>query len=189
MRDVVVVVKGGGEKNGRREARKSRSRQSFSSALIGRRLLVSLGEAGAQSVIIVLRLWRPRLSFRTCAAQLNTRQLEFCKVCSAAEFDCGCCDCCNCCSCLKVTPAPTAASSSHLKMASTCMSGHASQTHDSRLRNCAVCCLKVDAFYDFWYTFKSWREFPHPDEEDIEQVGAPRPVLVRRLLLTEELSQ
>ena len=31
--------------------------------------------------------------------------------------------------------------------------------------------LQVDAFYDFWYTFKSWWEFPHPDEEDIEQVG------------------
>eukprot|EP00884_Botryococcus_braunii_P015011 jgi/Botrbrau1/23510/Bobra.106_1s0061.1 len=28
---------------------------------------------------------------------------------------------------------------------------------------------KVNAFYDFWYAFKSWREFPHPDEEDIEQ--------------------
>lgn len=26
----------------------------------------------------------------------------------------------------------------------------------------------VDAFYDFWFSFKSWREFPHPDEEDIE---------------------
>jgi DnaJ family protein C protein 2 len=30
----------------------------------------------------------------------------------------------------------------------------------------------VDAFYNFWFSFKSWREFPHPDEEDIEQVGA-----------------
>ena len=29
---------------------------------------------------------------------------------------------------------------------------------------------QVDAFYNFWYSFKSWREFPHPDEEDIEQV-------------------
>ena len=29
---------------------------------------------------------------------------------------------------------------------------------------------QVDAFYNFWYAFKSWREFPHPDEEDIEQV-------------------
>lgn len=29
---------------------------------------------------------------------------------------------------------------------------------------------QVDAFYNFWYGFKSWREFPHPDEEDIEQV-------------------
>ncbi|KAL4449534.1 hypothetical protein ABPG77_007178 [Micractinium sp. CCAP 211/92] len=28
---------------------------------------------------------------------------------------------------------------------------------------------KVDAFYNFWFSFKSWREFPHPDEEDIEQ--------------------
>jgi hypothetical protein len=27
---------------------------------------------------------------------------------------------------------------------------------------------QVTAFYDFWYTFKSWREFPHPDEEDVE---------------------
>eukprot|EP00873_Tetraselmis_striata_P025820 jgi/Tetstr1/446084/TSEL_033685.t1 len=27
---------------------------------------------------------------------------------------------------------------------------------------------KVDAFYDYWFTFKSWREFPHPDEEDVE---------------------
>lgn len=26
----------------------------------------------------------------------------------------------------------------------------------------------VDAFYDFWFSFKSWREFPHPDEEDVE---------------------
>lgn len=23
----------------------------------------------------------------------------------------------------------------------------------------------VEAFYDFWFAFKSWREFPHPDEE------------------------
>lgn len=28
----------------------------------------------------------------------------------------------------------------------------------------------MDAFYNFWFSFKSWREFPHPDEEDIEQV-------------------
>jgi hypothetical protein len=28
---------------------------------------------------------------------------------------------------------------------------------------------EVAAFYEFWYTFKSWREFPHPDEEDVEQ--------------------
>ncbi|GLT88660.1 hypothetical protein SLE2022_066760 [Rubroshorea leprosula] len=27
----------------------------------------------------------------------------------------------------------------------------------------------VDNFYDFWYTFKSWREFPHADECDLEQ--------------------
>ncbi|KXZ42767.1 hypothetical protein GPECTOR_119g398 [Gonium pectorale] len=27
---------------------------------------------------------------------------------------------------------------------------------------------QVSKFYDFWYTFKSWREFPHPDEEDVE---------------------
>jgi DnaJ family protein C protein 2 len=26
----------------------------------------------------------------------------------------------------------------------------------------------VRTFYDFWYSFRSWREFPHPDEEDIE---------------------
>lgn len=28
---------------------------------------------------------------------------------------------------------------------------------------------EVDSFYDFWFQFKSWREFPHPDEEDLEQ--------------------
>jgi DnaJ homolog subfamily C member 2 len=27
---------------------------------------------------------------------------------------------------------------------------------------------KVNDFYDFWYAFKSWREFPHPDEDDVE---------------------
>ena len=27
---------------------------------------------------------------------------------------------------------------------------------------------KVDKFYDFWFAFKSWREFPHEDEEDVE---------------------
>lgn len=27
----------------------------------------------------------------------------------------------------------------------------------------------VDDFYDFWYAFKSWREFPHADEFDLEQ--------------------
>ena len=26
----------------------------------------------------------------------------------------------------------------------------------------------VEQFYDFWFQFKSWREFPHPDEEDLE---------------------
>lgn len=26
----------------------------------------------------------------------------------------------------------------------------------------------VDLFYDFWYGFKSWREFPHEDEYDLE---------------------
>ncbi|CAN0860322.1 DnaJ homolog subfamily C member 2 [Linum grandiflorum] len=28
---------------------------------------------------------------------------------------------------------------------------------------------EVDSFYDFWYSFKSWREFPHADECDLEQ--------------------
>ncbi|KAK1292629.1 Chaperone protein dnaJ 13 [Acorus calamus] len=28
---------------------------------------------------------------------------------------------------------------------------------------------EVDSFYDFWYYFKSWREFPHADEFDLEQ--------------------
>jgi hypothetical protein len=28
---------------------------------------------------------------------------------------------------------------------------------------------QVDKFYDYWFSFKSWREFPHPDEEDVEQ--------------------
>ncbi|CAA6666367.1 unnamed protein product [Spirodela intermedia] len=28
---------------------------------------------------------------------------------------------------------------------------------------------EVDSFYNFWYSFKSWREFPHADEFDIEQ--------------------
>ena len=27
---------------------------------------------------------------------------------------------------------------------------------------------EVKAFYDFWHKFKSWREFPHEDEEDVE---------------------
>ncbi len=26
----------------------------------------------------------------------------------------------------------------------------------------------VDKMYDFWFNFRSWREFPHPDEEDVE---------------------
>lgn len=26
----------------------------------------------------------------------------------------------------------------------------------------------IDDFYSFWFSFKSWREFPHPDEEDVE---------------------
>ncbi|MFS7926793.1 putative transcription factor MYB/SANT family [Helianthus anomalus] len=28
---------------------------------------------------------------------------------------------------------------------------------------------EVDEFYDFWFAFKSWREFPHEDEYDLEQ--------------------
>lgn len=28
---------------------------------------------------------------------------------------------------------------------------------------------EVDNFYDFWYAFKSWREFPHADEFELEQ--------------------
>ncbi|KAJ9135123.1 hypothetical protein P3X46_032339 [Hevea brasiliensis] len=28
---------------------------------------------------------------------------------------------------------------------------------------------EVENFYDFWYSFKSWREFPHADEFDLEQ--------------------
>ncbi|XP_048317661.2 uncharacterized protein LOC125424379 [Ziziphus jujuba] len=28
---------------------------------------------------------------------------------------------------------------------------------------------EVDSFYYFWYSFKSWREFPHADEFDLEQ--------------------
>ncbi|RVX02557.1 DnaJ-like subfamily C member 2 [Vitis vinifera] len=28
---------------------------------------------------------------------------------------------------------------------------------------------EVDMFYNFWYCFKSWREFPHTDEFDLEQ--------------------
>lgn len=33
----------------------------------------------------------------------------------------------------------------------------------------------VQKFYDFWMAFKSWREFPHEDEEDPE-VLAPHAV-------------
>ncbi|EFJ31935.1 hypothetical protein SELMODRAFT_87098 [Selaginella moellendorffii] len=28
---------------------------------------------------------------------------------------------------------------------------------------------EVDKFYDFWFSFKSWREFPHADEFEVEQ--------------------
>ncbi|KAE9591906.1 hypothetical protein Lal_00038797 [Lupinus albus] len=28
---------------------------------------------------------------------------------------------------------------------------------------------EVDNFYNFWYSFKSWREFPHDDDFDLEQ--------------------
>ncbi|KAL5718191.1 hypothetical protein ACHQM5_011123 [Ranunculus cassubicifolius] len=28
---------------------------------------------------------------------------------------------------------------------------------------------EVDGFYNFWYSFKSWREFPHADDFDLEQ--------------------
>ncbi|CAN4108525.1 unnamed protein product [Withania somnifera] len=28
---------------------------------------------------------------------------------------------------------------------------------------------EVNSFYNFWYSFKSWREFPHADEFDLEQ--------------------
>ncbi|KAI4296216.1 hypothetical protein L6164_036192 [Bauhinia variegata] len=28
---------------------------------------------------------------------------------------------------------------------------------------------EVDHFYNFWYSFKSWREFPHADDFDLEQ--------------------
>ena len=27
----------------------------------------------------------------------------------------------------------------------------------------------VESFYDFWFSFRSWREFPHPDEEELDQ--------------------
>nr|BAH15356.1 gonidia forming protein GlsA [Alstroemeria aurea] len=30
----------------------------------------------------------------------------------------------------------------------------------------------VDNFYNFWYTYKSWREFPHADDHDVEQAEA-----------------
>ena len=29
--------------------------------------------------------------------------------------------------------------------------------------------VDAEKFYNFWFTFRSWREFPHPDEEDTEQ--------------------
>lgn len=38
---------------------------------------------------------------------------------------------------------------------------------------------KVYKFYDFWFKFKSWREFPHPDEEDEEMAGEPAHLLLR----------
>lgn len=28
---------------------------------------------------------------------------------------------------------------------------------------------EVDSFYDYWYAFKSWREFPEEEEHDLEQ--------------------
>ncbi|KAF5726818.1 dnaJ subfamily C member 2 [Tripterygium wilfordii] len=28
---------------------------------------------------------------------------------------------------------------------------------------------EVDSFYEFWYSFKSWREFPHADEFELEE--------------------
>ncbi|PON65952.1 Octamer-binding transcription factor [Trema orientale] len=28
---------------------------------------------------------------------------------------------------------------------------------------------EVDSFYNFWYSYRSWREFPHADEFDLEQ--------------------
>lgn len=28
---------------------------------------------------------------------------------------------------------------------------------------------EADKFYNFWFSFRSWREFPHPDEEETEQ--------------------
>ncbi|XP_004500929.1 uncharacterized protein [Cicer arietinum] len=31
---------------------------------------------------------------------------------------------------------------------------------------------EVDSFYNFWYSFKSWREFPHADEFDLEQADS-----------------
>lgn len=27
---------------------------------------------------------------------------------------------------------------------------------------------EVDKFYRFWFSFRSWREFPHEDEDDVE---------------------
>jgi DnaJ homolog subfamily C member 2 len=31
----------------------------------------------------------------------------------------------------------------------------------------------VDKFYNFWYNFKSWREFSDDDEYDLEQAESP----------------
>ena len=36
------------------------------------------------------------------------------------------------------------------------------------LGNAASAYAAVDSFYDFWFAFKSWREFQHEDEEDVE---------------------
>ena len=41
---------------------------------------------------------------------------------------------------------------------------------------------KVDKFYDFWFSFKSWREFPHADEEDVEQAESREEKRCRNLL-------
>jgi hypothetical protein len=44
--------------------------------------------------------------------------------------------------------------------------GNQSRKHHTNINKS---CRAVDRFYKFWFGFKSWREFPHPDEEDIEQ--------------------